>query len=172
LNEPEGAPWHELCAEINRGDNHHLYILGANGIDTFGAPHSPLYEVMETSRAEMRVVLIDPDSPHLGGRARAIGQDPRDYKRAIRTSEQRLRDLREEHHAIEGRFYDGQPNWKLIITTTTVWVQYYAAGGLNVNETPVWRFDATAGGDGLYHLFRMEFDRIRRRCDDNEMNLG
>lgn len=172
INDPEGAPWNELCDAIRRGDNHHLYILGANGIDTFGDRHSPLYDVMQTSHAEIRVILIDPDSAQLVGRARAVGQDQRDYRRAIETSEQRLRDLKEQQHAIEGRFYDGLPNWKLILTTTMVWVQYYAPGGLHVNQTAVWRFDATPDGDGLYHLFRMEFDRIWRRCEGSEMNLG
>jgi hypothetical protein len=172
LNDPQGAPWDELCAAISRGDNHHLYILGANGIDTFGDRLAPLYDVMETSHAEMKIVLIHPDSPQLAGRATAVGIEPRDYKRAIRTSEQRLRDLKRQHHAIEGRFYDGQPNWKMIITTTTVWVQYYAPGRQHVNQTPVWRFDATPAGDGLYHLFRMEFDRIWRRCEGVEMHLS
>ena len=171
INEPAGAPWHELCAAIHRGDNHLLYILGANGIDTFGDQNSPLYEVMQGSHVEMKIVLIDPGSPELDGRSRAVGIDPAEYRRAIRTSERRLRELKKQHHSIDGRFYNGQPNWKLIITTTTVWVQYYIPGGQHVNETPVWRFDATPEGDGLYHLFRMEFDRIWHRCEGSEMNL-
>jgi hypothetical protein len=172
VNDPAGAPWNELCAEIARGDNHHLYILGANGIDTFGSPQSPLYQVMHAFRGETKVILVDPNSHELIGRAEAVGEDPAEYRRSIRTSERRLRELRRQHHAVDGRFYNGQPNWKMILTTTTVWLQYYAPGGQHVNQTPVWRFDATAQGDGLYHLFRMEFDRIWHRCEGNDMNLN
>lgn len=171
VDDPAGAPWGELCKEIARPDNHLLYILGANGIDTFGAQGSPLYAVMQSFRGEVRAILVHPNSNETVGRAHAVGTDPIEYRRAIRQSETRLRDLRRQQHAVEGRFYTGQPNWKLIITSTTAWVQYYAAGGQHVNATPVWRFDATKEGDGLYHLFRMEFERVWRRCADDEMNL-
>ncbi len=171
LAEPDGAPWDKLREEILRADNHHLDILGANGVDTFGGTGSPLFETLREYRGNLRVILIDPDSRELEGRAGAVATDPREYKANIRTSERRLKELRKQHHAIEGRFYTGQPNWKLIITDKTAWIQYYAPGGHHVDETPVWRFDSTQNGDGLFHLFRMEFERIFRRCEGNDMNL-
>ena len=82
----------------------------------------------------------------------------------------RLRDLRYQHHAIDGRFYNGQPNWKMIITSRTAWLQYYAPGK-HVDETPVWRLDSTEHGNGLYHIFAMEFERIWRRCEGHDMPL-
>jgi hypothetical protein len=33
-------------------------------------------------------------------------------------------------HSIEARYYEGQPNWKLIVTNSTPWVQYFLPGGL------------------------------------------
>jgi len=168
---PEGAPWSELCNEIVRLDNHLLFILGANGVETFGSQQSPLYQVMQQFHGDIRVILMDPDSAELAGRARAVSIDPVEYKRAIRASERRLKDLRRQQHAVDGRFYTGQPNWKFIITSTTAWIQYYLPGGRHVNETPVWRFDATPDGDGMYGLFRIEFDRVWKRCNGNSMNL-
>jgi hypothetical protein len=166
-----GAPWKDLCAEILRPDNHHLYILGANGIDTFGGPHSPLYGTLQQFSRTIRVILVKPDSQEVIGRSEALNQDPAIYRAAIEVSVRRLRDLRRQQHAIEGRFYDGQPNWKLIVTSRTVWMQYYTPGGAHVDQTPCWRFDLTATDGGLYHYFFMEFDRIWRRCEPAVMDL-
>jgi hypothetical protein len=41
-----------------------------------------------------------------------------------------------------------------------------------LDETPVWRFDSTEHGKGLYHLFAMEFDRIWHRCEGSEMHFS
>lgn len=167
-----GAPWPDLCAEIARPDNNILYLLGANGAETFGEPKSPLYQVMTTFHGQVHVVLADPDSEHTAARARAVKANLTEYKRAVRTSVARLRTLRGQLRAVEGRYYTGQPNWKMIITSRTAWVQYYLPHGGHVNETAVWRFDATPNGTGLYHIFQMEFERVWRRCERNPMELG
>jgi hypothetical protein len=168
----DGAPWHELCAEILRPGNTTLEILGANGIETFGERGSPLYDVLEKFHGTTRVILSHPDSTQTAGRAADVGVPIGEYRRAIRISTTRLKQLRRQHRPIEGRYYDAQPNWKLIITSRTLWVQYYIPGGSHVNETPVWRFDATDEEHGLYHYFDMEFDRIWRRCEENAMDLS
>ena len=38
-----------------------------------------------------------------------------------------------------------------------------------MEETPVWRFDLTEHGKGLYYLFATEFDRIWHRGMGSEM---
>lgn len=166
-----GAPWHDLCSEIQRHDNGVLWVLGANGIDTFGRPGSPLYTTLEHFRGSVRVVLADPDGDETAGRAATVHVGLAEYKRNIATSVRRLRDLRHQHHPIEGRYYNGQPNWKMIITSRTAWIQYYAPG-VHVDQTAVWRLDSTEHGKGLYHLFAMEFERIWRRCADMPMQLN
>jgi hypothetical protein len=163
-----GAPWADLCQEIQRPGNSILYILGANGLETFGETGAPLYDALELFRGTVRVILLDPDSEEMAGRAAAVGAQKAAYRRAILKSQTRLKDLQRRHYSIEGRFYNGQPNWKFIITSRTIWVQYYVPGGPNVNETSVWRFDST-GADCLYKLFCMEFERIWRRCAGNPM---
>jgi hypothetical protein len=170
-DDPGGAPWKDLCAEISRHDNRTLLILGANGVETFGRQGSPLYEVMQTFLGQTRVILIDPNSTQAAGRAAALSQNTGEYRRAIGVSTKRLRDLRHQQHSIEGRYYDGLPNWKMIITSRTAWVQYYIPGQ-HVAETPVWRFDSTEEGSGLFNLFAMEFERIWRRCEHREMALN
>jgi hypothetical protein len=137
-----------LCAEISRHDNRVLFILGANGVETFGRPGSPLYKALEDFRGSVRVILTDPESDETAGRAAGLGTPIGEYKRAITTSVRRLSDLRHQHHSIEGRYYNGQPNWKMIITSRTEWIQYYAPG-VHVDATPVWRFDSTEHGGGL-----------------------
>jgi hypothetical protein len=159
-----GAPWKTLCEEILHPENKFVYILGANGIDTFGGPKSPLYDAMESFRGTFRVILCKPDGTRMKGRAAAVGVTVAEYTRAIKTSVRRLKDLKKKQHAVDARFYDGQPNWKLIITNSTLWIQYYQPGGPHVDQTPVWLVSATEGGDGLYHLFHMEFDRVWARC--------
>jgi hypothetical protein len=166
-----GAPWTDLCAEILRHDNRMLFILGANGIDTFGRPGSPLFDAMQNFLGQTRVILIDSNSEHTSGRAATVSQPVQEYKKAIASSVRRLRDLRHQQHSIEGRYYDGLPNWKMIITSRTAWIQYYVPSQ-HVADTPVWRFDSTAEGSGLYNLFAMEFERIWRRCEPNKMNLS
>lgn len=167
-----GAPWSAVQSEILRPENSILHILGANGIDTFGRLGSPLYDCLQLFRHETKVILVDPTSKELPGRARDVRIDPNEYKTAIEVSVRRLQDLRGQQHSIEGRYYGGQPNWKLIITSRTVWMQYYMPNGMHVDATPCWRFDITPTQDGLYHYFSMEFNRIWRRCGGNEMNLA
>jgi hypothetical protein len=168
----DGAPWKALSEEILSAENKFVYILGANGIDTFGRPGSPLYETLQNFRGTVRVILCKPGTKPMKGRADAVGVNPNDYEKAIRESVKRLRVLRKHAHSIEARYYDGQPNWKLIVTNATVWVQYYLPGGPHVDETPVWLFSVTDNADGVYHLFYMEFDRVWERCAPAQITLG
>jgi hypothetical protein len=168
----DGAPWKSLCDDILNHENKFVYILGANGIDTFGKPGSPLYDSLQSFRGTIRVILCKPDSKPMRGRAAAVGINAGDYSRAIRESVRRLKVLRKQAHSIEARYYEGQPNWKLIITNSIVWVQYYLPGGPHVDQTPVWLISVTENDDGFYHLFHMEFDRIWERCAGSIINLN
>ncbi|MEH2585966.1 hypothetical protein V1281_007861 [Nitrobacteraceae bacterium AZCC 2161] len=105
-------------------------------------------------------------------RAAAVGLNAVEYEKAIRASVKRLKELRKQAHSIEARYYEGQPNWKLIITNSILWIQYYLAGGPHVDQTPVWLDSVTGNGDGFYHLFHMEFDRIWERCLPTPINLS
>jgi hypothetical protein len=167
-----GAPWEAVRSEILRPENNILYILGANGADTFGRSGSPLYDCLRQFRHDTRVILVSPKSREVVGRSEAVGMDPEDYIAAIDASVRRLKELRRQQHAIEARYYDGQPNWKLIITSRTVWMQYYMPNGLHVDATPCWRFDLTTTNDGLYHYFSMEFNRVWRRCESSQVDLN
>jgi hypothetical protein len=168
----DGAPWKSLSDEILSAENKFVYILGANGIDTFGRPGSPLHETLQSFRGTIRVILCKPGSKPMKGRAAAVGVNPQDYEKAIKESVRRLKLLRRQAHSIEARYYEGQPNWKLIITNSTLWVQYYLPGGPHVDQTPVWLVSVTDNGDGFYHLFHMEFDRIWERCVGSAVNLN
>jgi hypothetical protein len=167
-----GAPWNELSQEILRAENNVLDILGANGLETFGEPGAPLYDTLQKFSGTTRVILLHPTSSETTGRARSVNIAVRTYRKAILASQARVRDLRKSHHAVDGRFYDGQPNWKMIITSRTAWVQYYIPGGVHVAATPVFRFDVSDDASCFYNLFHMEFDRIWRRCEGSPMKLS
>lgn len=169
-----GAPWSDLVSEIRRPENNFLLILGANGLETFGAATSPLYNVLADFTGDVRVMLAHPNKQNkfVDGRASALGMSARDYRKAIQTSVSRLRDLKKETHSIDGRFYRNQCSWKLIVTNTTMWLQYYHAGHIHVADTPTYRFDSKAeGGKSLYHFFYMEFNRLWDACHDDPMRL-
>lgn len=168
----EGAPWKSLCEEILSPENKFVYILGANGIDTFGRPGAPLHDALQNFRGNIRVILCQPGSKQMKGRAAAVGINSNDYEKAIKESVKRLRTLRNQAYSVEGRYYEGQPNWKLIITNSTVWVQYYLPGGPHVDQTPVWLVSVTPNADGFYHLFHLEFNRIWERCIANPIALN
>jgi hypothetical protein len=168
----DGAPWQSLCEDILSPENKFVYILGANGIDTFGKPGSPLYDALQSFRGTIRVILCKPGSKQMKGRAAAVGVNALDYERAIKESVKRLKFLRKQAHSIEARYYEGQPNWKLIVTNSTLWVQYYLPGGPHVDQTPVWLVSMTDNHDGFYHLFHMEFDRVWERCFGSPINLN
>lgn len=166
------AAWDALKQDIMSPENKFVYVLGANGIDTFGGPSSPLFNTFETFRGTVRVVLCKPDCKPMKGRALAVGITAREYKKHIQTSVKRLRFLRSKQKSVEARYYDGQPNWKLIITSQSLWVQYYLPGGPDVDQTPVWTMSMTENQDGFYHLFHMEFDRVWERCSNDAVNLN
>jgi hypothetical protein len=168
----DGAPWEALREEILQPENKFVHILGANGIDTFGKQGSPLFETLQKFRGATRVILCDPAGPQTNGRARAVGVTPAEYVKAIKISRRRLSELRKAQLSVEGRFYTGQPNWKLILTSTSAWIQYYIPGGPHVDQTAVWILSVTTNTDGLYHLFHMEFERIWERCKDSMMSLN
>ena len=76
-----GAPWGELCKEILRPENNVLDILGANGLETFGEPGSPLYDALEKFSGTTRVILLHPQSPETSGRASAVKVPLRSYRK-------------------------------------------------------------------------------------------
>jgi hypothetical protein len=168
----DGAPWTSLCEDILSAENRFVYILGANGIDTFGKPGSPLYDALQSFRGHIRVILCKPGSKQMKGRAAAVGWSATEYEKAIKESVRRLKFLKKQAHSIEGRYYEGQPNWKIIATNSTLWIQYYLPGGPHVDQSPVWLVSATNNADGFYHLFHIEFNRVWERCVLSPINLN
>jgi hypothetical protein len=146
-------------------------MLCASGFETFGDTASPLYEVLQQYSGPTRVMLLHPNKEHMHDRARSLNVNVRSYRKAIIGSQARLRELRRRDHAVDGRFYDGQANWKLLITSRTAWVQYYEPTGRHVQDNPIVRFDITEAETGLYHLFHMEFDRLWQLSAEYPMKL-
>ncbi len=160
-----GASWKQMCEDISRRDNSFVFILGANGIDTFGGKHSPLYDAIGTFTKEMKVVLLAPGSPEMESPASAVNLPPKVYRGYITKSRKRLSALKKQGRHIEMKYYDGRPNWKMIITNERSWIQYYESGS-NVSDCPVFVFFNSQSPYNFYSIFYTEFMRIWARCGD------
>jgi len=79
-----------------------------------------------------------------------------------------LKFLRKQAHSIEARYYEGQPNWKLIATNSTLWVQYYLPGGPHVDQTHA----ASAGRPTSAGLIRMHSPPGSRIPSIRALDLG
>ena len=157
------AAWVALHNHVSEANNPILYILGSTGLDTFGREASPLWESIREFSGEVRIILLSPDSEYLPERAADVGMTEGEYREEIRAALEQIQRWRDSGHRISHRTYDSLPNWKIILTSRLVWVQYYRHRK-HVQETPVYQFYATNGETGLYHLFNEEFARIWRLC--------
>lgn len=155
----EIGDWDRLAAEITNPTNRILYVLGATGWDTFGHRKAPLFDPLGVFTGHIRIILMDEASPHLRARAASVGMKEASYKKQIKKSIERIRELHGRGRYIELALYDSPPNWKMIITAQFGWIQHYWRE-LHVADTPVYLFYATDDQKGLYHAFFDDFDRI------------
>jgi hypothetical protein len=156
-NDGTGASWVSLCRAIRRPPQF-VWILGANGADTFSLPNSPLYEVLEDFPNSLRVMLAHPDSEFTSARATDVHTDQKEYRRLIIQSVERLKALYARRQNIEARYYWDRPTWKMIITGRSMWVQYYQPGQ-HVANTPVFRF-AAGTRNNLYQSFYQKYEHL------------
>ncbi len=156
--------WLALRNHIYSQGNSTLYILGATGLDTFGKRGSPLWQSVDEFKGEIRVILLAPDSKHLPLRAKSVGMSEIQYREQISMAINQLTEWKAQGHRVRHYLYDALPNWKILLTSKLVWVQYYRPHQ-NVQDTPVYQFYATENRFGIHEAFRVEFLRIWDCCE-------
>ena len=143
--------WKTVVEEIKNQKNSLLLLLGATGWETFGNETSPLHNAISTYNKGIRIMLMDPDSQYLKARAKAVGMNDNDYKNEIIKSINYLKELRKKNHHISLKLYDSLPNWKMIITSKHIHIQYYNNDS-HVADCPLYQFYSTDNPGGLYHF--------------------
>jgi len=164
------AQWSEMSVRIINPPQTVLKIIGATGWDSFGAKSSPLHDALHSFEGRVFVILMNPESEYLGERAASVSMATATYRNQIRKSLKCLKELKKRGHYIDVRLYNSPPNWKMIFTPLTLWLQHYR-NDKHVAESPVYMFYATSDMQGLYHAYAKDFDRIWRLSDEYELGV-
>lgn len=151
--------WDELSRRIQEAPQGQVNILGAGGWETFGENEGVIEEAIRNFQGHMRIILLNPDSAYLADRAASLGVRKDSYKKLITQSIKYLEQLSSKGGNIELRLYNYPPNWKMIITPKTLWLQQYTPG-CHVIESPVYMFYGTKERTGMFYLFLNDFERI------------
>lgn len=160
----EKGPWNVIRAYIERNDNVELCILCANGSYTFGHRGTPLYDCLKKFKGKVRIILASPESRATEQRAEALRVPFDEYKKAINDADTYISKLRDAGSDINRKFYENTYNWKLILTTHAVFIQYYTTGGDDISKANVHIFESNSSFDTFHNMFSKEFDRIWDRC--------
>lgn len=153
--------WESCKAKILADHPNELRILGATGWETFGRPGSPLHDVVQSFRGEIRILLIKPKCNAFKVRARALGVKERDYEREIKNSIALCEQLRDRGKSIVVKLYEQTPIWKMIFTDKYMWLQCYKPDQ-HVDNTPVYTLFANDSETSLYFPL---IDVFRKRWD-------
>lgn len=153
-----------VCKEtLDRTKVNQLFILGAAGYETFSGPQSPLYEFVSNANCELKILLLNPESKSFSQRCKHINVSEKKYREWIDKSIEFCKNLKSRKNIpVEVRLYDDYPIWKMIFTSEYMWLQWYQ--NVNVDQTPVYNLQTTAGKDktSLYYPMHAVF---RRRWD-------
>jgi hypothetical protein len=142
-----------------------LRLLGASGWETFGRPDSPLHSTVSEYRGTILVLLMHPDSKHLGARAQELKMTKQSYIGEIGQTVGFLKELNQSgNRNIELKLYKQPAIWKMIIAGNFLWLQHYRQG-THVCDTPVYGFVSTHR-NSLYHPFREIFHKRWSRDGD------
>jgi hypothetical protein len=112
---------------------------------------------------EVRVLLLDPDSPSTAIRAAEIGESPESFTAGIRLSLARLAEFRNHPHVtMQTAVYDALPTWRMLVFDGTL---YLSAFGVSAEGHRSGMYKLTAAGDGVLHAgFLRQFDDIWRQA--------
>lgn len=162
-------------------DSKVIHILGATGVRTFvdktdiikdegAALMSPIFSTLRNDKSrsaaiEIDILLIHPDSKYAAERAAAIEppQPYEEYKQEILEAIKYCAVLKKDFPKLRCYVYDRPPIWKLILTDTLVWQQFYKVG-THVEHSRINIFantDSAKSGNGLYPPFKKLFELLR-----------
>ncbi|MFJ3826252.1 helix-turn-helix domain-containing protein [Streptomyces nodosus] len=133
-----------------------LDLLAVRGLGLIGLNDSLLRACLGTG-LQLRVLLLDPDSPALAQRAAEIGESTESLASGVRLTEARLRELADACDISVYR-YRLVPTWRLIRTDSTMFVGAFDAGWEG-HESATYKVMETPHGP-LFRGFRRMFEAI------------
>ena len=173
-DEEKKDDWTVLNADLAKAskDKSPLWLLGANGKDTFSSPTSPVCETLRGYAGSLRVLLIKPGSV---GFARRVGETQANldtYFEHILDTIDYCADLKNKKNKdIELRLYVDIPIWKMFITQQQVWLQHYHDQN-HVDNTPMYCFEHVSNEKCLYLGFQAVFHKRWEATDTKIIDLG
>ena len=156
-----------------------LYILGASGYHTFSKPDDPredldrsallrpILDKLSNDRARssvnIDVLLLHPDSHYIIERTSKLEpkQTVEDYKKEILDSINFCKELKTKLPNLRCYVYNRPLIWKLIITDSFVWQQFYEEGTHAENSRINIFENIPQSGNALFHPFRKLFELLR-----------
>jgi len=168
-NDAKKRSWDDCAIFLEETGNSSIFIMGANGWDTFGEKNSPLNKVLEEFRGSIRVLIMHPSSQGVQARAMSTKTTPGKYKANIVNSVLFCKSLHDCGRDISIRLFRWPPVWKLIFSDDRLWLQYYEEQK-HIDDTHVYSFNRSPEDSSLYRPFMTEF---KRSWDDSlEVDLN
>jgi len=143
----------------------HIDIIGATGYKTFAHQDSTsravLRDLLSNSSAEIKILLLHPDSAEAASRAQALGVPLATYRSEILASIDFLKDLKSRDRGVALKLYSQRPIWKMIVADDFLWLQYYHPH-LHVEKSPVYGISRSLVS-GQYNLFDPFYAVFRKK---------
>jgi hypothetical protein len=153
-----------------------LWVLGMTGSDTFTSQKSELHQAFLDGGFNIRVVLINPDSPVIDEVAPNLeNSDPAAIRNQIRESIQFLKGIQanDPDREVALKVYEGYPHWKVVILDDILIMQEYPTDR-DIMHVPLFAFQKTRslGRTGMYENMQDHFQKYwnSSRLRDIDLN--
>ena len=135
-------------------------VLAVRGLGIVGLNDSLVRSAVRANRAQLRVLLLDPDSEAAQRRASEIGESVGSFTAGIRLSLERLNELAADGVDVHVGLYPILPTWRLIGLDNTLFVS--AFGETHEGHTsPMYKITPSPHG-ALHRGFRRFVDELWR----------
>jgi hypothetical protein len=165
-NNEKEKDWSSYVDLLNSTSDTQLSILGAAGYETFSSVNSPLHNYLNQTNAEIRILLLNPDSKFFKHRCVNVGVNETKYSGWIYDSIDYCKKLKiEKNKAIELRLYDDYPIWKMVFSPEYMWLQHYQKEK-HVKDVHVYFFQTGSSSLGRTSLYYPLTSVFRRRWEN------
>lgn len=158
--EEKALDWGLIVDSFSKSSNSsELWILGANGKETFSSSASPLCDLLKTYNKPIRVLLLKPYSKGFLKRTSEINANEQKYAEEIIDSIDFCAQLKTTHGKdIELKLYSEHAIWKMLRISSEVWLQNYAPKK-PVEDMPLYCFRSLKDDGNLYDAFVSIFSK-------------
>lgn len=143
----QGFAREEIAAQLQIAS--HIDVLAIRGLGLLGLKDSLLRSrLTEGAEANVRIMLLNPDSKATAARAVEVGESPQEFAAGIRMTMSRLQGL----PGVEVYLYDQIPVWRVIRLDTVMFVSTF--GTWEGHESAMYKIIATPRGPIFHGLAR------------------